>query len=113
MHTLSAVHGPLNASVRRGVRIRFVLPWFDIIRPQAQQINTRSSMRGYRRIIAKLDHFLKRLIREQPMTAQRRNAWQKIRASGFRKFMWRRVLVSIGVGMIVWGIIGLFGYGLE
>jgi len=47
------------------------------------------------------------------MTAERRNAWQKIRASGFRKFIWRRVLVSIGGGMIVWGIIGLFGYGLE
>jgi hypothetical protein len=70
-------------------------------------------MRAYRRTKAKLDNLLERLTWEQPMTAERRNAWQKIRASGFRQFIWRRVLIGIGTGIIFWGIIGMFGYGLE
>ena len=72
-----------------------------------------NSTQGHQPTKAKLDNLLERLTWEKPMTAEQRDTGQKIRASGFPQYILRRLLISIGLGVVGWGMIGIFGYGLD
>jgi hypothetical protein len=61
---------------------------------------TMRSIGGYQRAKAKVDNFLERLSWEPPMNAEQRKEWKKIRAGGFSRFMIRRLLFSVVLGMV-------------